>query len=628
MLVTNGGKHAVYNTFATLLDPGDEVLLPAPVLDHLPRADRAGRRRAGGAPDRRDHRLPGHGRPARRRRHRPHQGAPVRVAVEPHRAPCTRAAEVEAIGRWAVERGIWVITDEIYEHLTYGDHRFSSMPTLVPELRDRCVVLNGVAKTYAMTGWRVGWMIGPDDVIKAATNLQSHATSNVANVEPARRAGRRVGRPRRRRPRCAPPSSAGASTMHKLLTGIEGVTALEPQGAFYAFPNLSHYLGRSIRGRTVDHHRRAVRRAARRGQGGHRPRRGVRRARLRAPQLRARRRRPRRGLPPHRRPPRRGRVTRAATLPVRLLADADHERAGGALGRGCRTASHLDGDDVWWSEGRPEEGGRMAVLRRGADGTVDRGASPRRGTPAPPCTSTAAGPGGCATACCGSSTGPPSGSTASSPAASRCRSRPSPTVPRGLRYADGDLSPDGTTLLCVQEEHHADGREATNTIVRLAAHEPSDARGGGRGPRLRVATRAGARTARRSAGSSGTTPTCRGTPPAWWSTRAATRTVVAGGDERESIGQPTWAPDGSLWFFGDRTGFWSLYRWTPAGGVEAMVDLGQDIGFPQWVFGQSCFAFLDDGRRGVQLQRRRARAARGAGAGLRPGARRSTCRTR
>ena len=92
------------------------------------------------------------------------------------------ADEVEAIGRWAVERGIWVLTDEIYEHLVYGDHEFSSMPTVVPELADRCVVVNGVAKTYAMTGWRVGWMIGPPDVVKAATNLQSHTTSNVANV--------------------------------------------------------------------------------------------------------------------------------------------------------------------------------------------------------------------------------------------------------------------------------------------------------------------------------------------------------------------------------------------------------------------------------------------------------------
>ena len=91
-------------------------------------------------------------------------------------------AEVEAIGRWAVEHGIWVITDEIYEHLTYGPHEFASMPTLVPDLADQCIIVNGVAKTYAMTGWRVGWMIGPHDVIKAATNFQSHATSNVANV--------------------------------------------------------------------------------------------------------------------------------------------------------------------------------------------------------------------------------------------------------------------------------------------------------------------------------------------------------------------------------------------------------------------------------------------------------------
>ena len=89
-------------------------------------------------------------------------------------------AEVEAIGRWALEHGIWVVTDEIYEHLTFGEHRFTSMPTLVPELAETCVVLNGVAKTYAMTGWRVGWMIGPPDVISAATNLQSQSTSNVA----------------------------------------------------------------------------------------------------------------------------------------------------------------------------------------------------------------------------------------------------------------------------------------------------------------------------------------------------------------------------------------------------------------------------------------------------------------
>ena len=249
VLVTNGGKHAVYNTFATLLDPGDEVLLPAPYWTTYPEPIRL----AGGVPVV----LP------------TDESTGFRVSVDQLEAaltPRTKVllfvspsnptgavyprAEVEAIGRWAAERGIWVVTDEIYEHLTYGDHAFTSMPVVVPDLGDQCVVLNGVAKTYAMTGWRVGWMIGPTDVVKAATNLQSHATSNVANVSQAaalaavsgdlaavsemRSAFERRGR-----------------TMHQLLSGIPGVQVLEPQGAFYAFPNLSAYVGRTIRGRTV-----------------------------------------------------------------------------------------------------------------------------------------------------------------------------------------------------------------------------------------------------------------------------------------------------------------------------------------------------------------------------------------
>jgi aspartate/methionine/tyrosine aminotransferase len=160
------------------------------------------------------------------------------------------ADEVEAIGRWAAEHDIWVITDEIYEHLTYDDHVFTSMPVLVPELADRCVVLNGVAKTYAMTGWRVGWMIGPDDVIKGATNLQSHSTSNVSNV--AQRAAlaavsggleavaeMRAAFDRRR------------LLMHDLLSGIDGVETLRPQGAFYAFPSFEGVLQRKVAGRKV-----------------------------------------------------------------------------------------------------------------------------------------------------------------------------------------------------------------------------------------------------------------------------------------------------------------------------------------------------------------------------------------
>jgi aspartate/methionine/tyrosine aminotransferase len=157
---------------------------------------------------------------------------------------------VEAIGRWALEHGIWVITDEIYEHLTYGDTKSTSLPVAVPELADTTVVLNGVAKTYAMTGWRVGWMIGPKDVIKAAANLQSHQTSNVCNI--AQRAAiaaltgdltaveeMKVAFDRRRR------------TMVQMLNEIPGVQCPEPTGAFYAYPSVKGVLGKQINGRTA-----------------------------------------------------------------------------------------------------------------------------------------------------------------------------------------------------------------------------------------------------------------------------------------------------------------------------------------------------------------------------------------
>jgi aspartate aminotransferase len=246
VLVTNGGKHAVFNTFAALLDPGDEVLLPAPYWTTYPEPIRL----AGGVPVV----LP------------TDEAAGFRVTLDQLEAALTERtkvllfvspsnptgavyprAEVEAIGRWAADRGIWVVTDEIYEHLTYGDHEFSSIATLVPELGDRVVVLNGVAKTYAMTGWRVGWMIGPVDVVKAATNLQSHATSNVANVSQAAALAAVSGDLEAAAVMRAAFERRGR-TMHRLLTGITDVHLLEPQGAFYAFPNLSAYLGRSIRG--------------------------------------------------------------------------------------------------------------------------------------------------------------------------------------------------------------------------------------------------------------------------------------------------------------------------------------------------------------------------------------------
>ena len=156
-------------------------------------------------------------------------------------------AEIEAIGRWAASRGIWVVTDEIYEHLVYGGAEHFSMPVLVPELAERCIVVNGVAKTYAMTGWRVGWMLGPSDAVVAATNIQSHETSNVANVSQraalaavsgdlSAAAEMRQAFDRRRR------------VMHRMLNEIDGVTCLEPEGAFYAFPDVTGLLGRTVAG--------------------------------------------------------------------------------------------------------------------------------------------------------------------------------------------------------------------------------------------------------------------------------------------------------------------------------------------------------------------------------------------
>ncbi|MEN0129903.1 MAG: pyridoxal phosphate-dependent aminotransferase [Brevundimonas sp.] len=248
VLVTNGGKQAVFQAFASILDPGDEVLLPAPYWTTYPEAIRL----TGANPvevfagvD---------------------QGYLVTVEqLEAARTPATKALlfcspsnptgavyspeQTAEIGRWALEHGIWVITDEIYEHLTYDHAVFTPILRVVPELVDTTIVLNGVAKTYAMTGWRVGWMSGPADVIKAATNLQSHLTSNVANV--SQRAAiaaldddlaaveeMRVAFDRRRR------------TMVKMLDEIDGIVIPAPQGAFYAYPSVEGLLGRTIRGVT------------------------------------------------------------------------------------------------------------------------------------------------------------------------------------------------------------------------------------------------------------------------------------------------------------------------------------------------------------------------------------------
>jgi aspartate/methionine/tyrosine aminotransferase len=246
VLVTNGGKHAVVNAFATLLDPGDEVLLPAPYWTTYPEAIRL----AGGVTVE----VPtdtssGFKVTADQLEQAATERTKLLVFVSPSNptGAVYSRDQIADIGHLAVERGWWVLTDEIYEHLIYAGHTQHSMPVVVPELADRCVVANGVAKTYAMTGWRVGWMIGPADAVEAATNLQSHETSNVNNV--AQRAAiaaltgdlsaveeMRAAFDRRRR------------TIFQMLSAIDGVSCVEPEGAFYAFPSLEGVLGRQLRG--------------------------------------------------------------------------------------------------------------------------------------------------------------------------------------------------------------------------------------------------------------------------------------------------------------------------------------------------------------------------------------------
>jgi aspartate aminotransferase len=248
VLVTNGGKHAVYNTMLTIVDDGDEVLLPAPYWTTYPEPVRL----AGGVPvviptdERTGFRVTVEALEAART---PRTKVLVFVSPSNPTGAVYPADEVRAVGEWAAEHGIWVVTDEIYEHLTYGPHSFSSIATLVPALRDRVVVLNGVAKTYAMTGWRVGWMIGPADVIRAAANLQSHQTSNVANVS-QRAALAAVSGDLTAVAEMRDAFFRRGQTMVKLLNAIDGVTCMEPQGAFYAFPNLTGVLGRSYGGVT------------------------------------------------------------------------------------------------------------------------------------------------------------------------------------------------------------------------------------------------------------------------------------------------------------------------------------------------------------------------------------------
>ena len=250
VVVTNGGKQAIYSAFATMLDPGDEVIVPAPYWTTYPEAIQL----AGGvtvevlADETQDYKVTVEQLEAART-----DRTKVLLFVSPSNptGAVYTAEEIRAIGRWVEDHELWVLTDEIYEHLVYDGVDTGSMPVLCPDLVDNCVVVNGVAKTYAMTGWRVGWMIGPTDLVKAATNLQSHATSNVANV--SQRAAiaavsgdlaaveeMRTAFDRRRR------------TIVAMLNEIDGVECPTPHGAFYAYPSVKGLLGRDHDGTRID----------------------------------------------------------------------------------------------------------------------------------------------------------------------------------------------------------------------------------------------------------------------------------------------------------------------------------------------------------------------------------------
>ena len=244
VLVTNGGKHAVFTAFAALCDPGDEVICPAPYWTTYPEAITL----AGGVPvivqtdeitgfrvtiEQLDAALT------------PRTKVLLFVSPDNPSGAIYTPDEVAAIGRWAVDKGVWVLTDEIYEHLVYGDNRFVSMPTVVPELANQCIIVNGVAKTYAMTGWRVGWMIGPSDVMRAAINFQSHSTSNVANVAQIA-ALEAVSGDLSAVAMMRDAFARRAVARHRMLNDIPGVTAIEPQGAFYCYPNFTSLLGRPL----------------------------------------------------------------------------------------------------------------------------------------------------------------------------------------------------------------------------------------------------------------------------------------------------------------------------------------------------------------------------------------------
>lgn len=247
VLVTNGGKQAVFQAFASILDPGDEALLPTPYWTTYPEVIKL----AGGVT------VPVFAGADQNYKVTVEQLEAARTEKTKLLLHCSPSnptgavytpAEARAIGEWALEHGIWIITDEIYEHLLYEDAEPAHMVKLLPELANQTIVLNGVAKTYAMTGWRVGWMIAPTDIVKAATSFQSHLTSNVSNMA-QRAALEAVTGPLDAVHSMREAFDRRRKTMISMLSQIDGLDVPTPKGAFYAYPSVEGILGREIRGK-------------------------------------------------------------------------------------------------------------------------------------------------------------------------------------------------------------------------------------------------------------------------------------------------------------------------------------------------------------------------------------------
>ncbi|MBX3068224.1 MAG: pyridoxal phosphate-dependent aminotransferase [Cryobacterium sp.] len=248
VVVTNGGKQAVFEAIATIVGEGDEVILPTPYWTTYPEVVKL----AGGVPvevfagaD---------------------QGYMVTVEqLEAARTPRTKllifvspsnptgavysAAQTEAIGRWALEHGIWVMTDEIYQNLVYGGIKATSIVQAVPELANQTILVNGVAKSYAMTGWRLGWMVGPADAIKGASNLQSHLSSNVSNISQLAALEALTG-PQETVELMRQAFERRRGVIIGELNKIDGLHAPMPDGAFYAYADVTGLLGRKWAGAT------------------------------------------------------------------------------------------------------------------------------------------------------------------------------------------------------------------------------------------------------------------------------------------------------------------------------------------------------------------------------------------